>query len=54
MAVPSFEELLTRWKIDNSTLQQPFSDDHVRDFATKLDGWEMLATFVGIPTLEID
>ena len=54
MAVPSFEELLTRWKIDNSTLQQPFSDDHGRNFGAKLDGWELLATFVGIPTSEID
>ena len=54
MAVPSFEELLIRWKIDGSTLEEPFSDGHILDFATKLDGWEMLAKFVGIPTAEID
>jgi hypothetical protein len=54
MAVPSFEELLSRWKIDSSTLKQPFSDVHILDFATKLDGWEILAKSVKIPTSEID
>jgi hypothetical protein len=54
MAVPSLEELLTRWKIDSCTLEQPISNDHILDFATKLDGWEMLAKFVKIPTSKID
>jgi hypothetical protein len=54
MAVPSFEELLTRWKIDSSALEQSFSDDHILDFATKLDGWEILAKFVRVPNSEID
>ena len=54
MAVPSFEELLTRWGINSSTVEQPFSDGHILDFATKLDGWEILANFVGIPPSKID
>jgi hypothetical protein len=55
MAVPSFEELLTLWKIDSSTLEQPFGDDHILDFATKrLDEREMLAKSVKIPASEID
>ena len=54
MAIPSFEELVTRWEINSSTLEQPFSDGHILDFATKLDGWEMLAKFVGIPPSKID
>ena len=54
MAVPSFEELLIQWKIDGSTLEEPFSNSHILDFATKLDGWEILANFVGIPPSNID
>ena len=54
MAVPSYEELLTRWKIASSTVEQSFSDIHILDFATKLDRWEMLAKFLRIPNSEIE
>ena len=54
MAVPSYEELLTQWKIDSASVEQTFSDYRVMEFASKLDRWEMLAKSLKIPNSEIE
>ena len=54
MAVPTYDELLTQWKIDNTILEQVFNDNHFIDFASKLDRWEMLAKSLRIPNSEIE
>ena len=54
MAVPSYEELLIHWKINNTIMEQEFSDSHIVDFASKIDKWEMLAKSLKIPNSEIE
>ena len=54
MAVPTYEELLTQWKIDSTILEQVFNDNHFINFASKLDRWEMLAKSLRIPNSEIE
>ena len=54
MAVPSYEELLRRWKVDNSIMELTFDGDHLREFSLILDRWEKLAKFLRIPNAEIE
>lgn len=54
MAVPSYENLSTRWKIDSSIMKQEFSGSHIMDLASKIDKWELLAKSLEIPNPEIE
>ena len=54
MAVPTYEDLLTQWKMDSAIMEQEFNDKHFMDFASKLDRWEMLAKSLRIPNSEIE
>ena len=52
MAVPSYDELLARWNVENSIMQQTCSDHHLRELSLTLDRWETLAKFLMIPASE--
>ena len=54
MAVPTYDELLVRCKVDDSVMEQTFDDYHLRGFSLILDKWEQLAIFLGMPTTDID
>lgn len=54
MAVPTYEELLRQWEIGNTAMEQEFDDNHLMDFASKLDRWEMLAKSLRVPNSEIE
>ena len=53
MAVPTYDELLARYDMENSTMKQTFDDEHLREFSLTLDTWEKLARFLGIPSPDI-
>ena len=56
MAVPTYDELLVRCKVNRSLMKLSFRDDHKLDLASRLDSCtcELLATSLAIPTSEID
>ena len=56
MAVPTYDELLVRFKVKRSHMELPFRDDHKIDLALRLDSCtcELLARSLAIPTSEID
>lgn len=53
MAVPTYEELLARHKVDSSLMEQTFNNDHPMKLAAHLDSCEMLAMSLEIPDAEI-
>ena len=53
MAVPTYDDLLTRWKVEKSLMKQTFNDDDLIRFGSKLDSWEILARHLKIPNSEI-
>ena len=54
MAVPTYEELLAHCNVDNSLMEQTFSDDHLMEFTSQLDKWETLALSLRLPSPEIE
>ena len=53
MAVPTYNELLARCDMKNSTMKETFDDKHIRQFSLTLDIWEKLARFLGMPSSDI-
>ena len=53
MAVPTYEELLARYNVNSSLMEQAVSDNHLMRLATSVDSCEMLATSMGIPDAQI-
>ena len=54
MAVPTYEELLAHCKVDSSLMDQTCNAHHLTEFGSQLDDWEKLASFLRIPSLEIE
>ena len=54
MAVPTYKELLAHCNVDNSLMEQTFSDDHVMEISSQLDKWEALALTLRLPSTEIE
>ena len=53
MAVPSYDELLAHYDMENSIMKQTFNDEDLRQFSLVLDMWEALAKFLGMPNSDI-
>ena len=53
MAVPTYEELLSHYGVENSIMKQTFDDEHLREFSLRLDMWERLAKFLGMSNSDI-
>ena len=53
MAVPTYDELLARYDMENSIMKQTFDDRHLREFSLTLDTWEKLARFLEFPSQDI-
>ena len=54
MDVPTYEDLLLRYEVDNFCMKQTFRDEHLVEVGSQLDKWETLAWHIGIPTSEIE
>ena len=54
MAVPTYDELLARYDMENSIMKQSFNNEHLREFSLTLDTWEKLARFLGMPSPDIE
>ena len=56
MAVPSYEDILVRWNVDSSLMEQTVSDDHKMELASKLEtsNCEVLVRHLGLDSSEID
>ena len=54
MAVPSYEDLLARHKVNSSLMQQTISDDHLTELASRLDKWETLARSLRLSSTDIE
>ena len=53
MAVPTYDELLAKYNIEKSIMEQTFDDEILRELSLALDTWETLAKFLGIPNSDI-
>ena len=53
MAVPTYDELLAHYEVENSIMKWAFDNKHLREFSLTLDTWENLARFLGMPTPDI-
>ena len=54
MDVPTYEDLLLRYEVDNFCMKQTFRDEHLVEVGSQLDKWETLAWHIEIPTSEIE
>lgn len=54
MAVPTYDELLNRYGVGDSTLENAVSDSHLRELSSELDKWERLARYLEIPNKDIE
>ena len=46
MEAPSYEELLTHYKVGSSLIEQTCTDCHLTEVGSQLDEWEKLASFL--------
>ena len=53
MAVPTYDELLAHYEVENSIMKWTIDNKHLREFSLTLDTWEKLARFLGMPTPDI-
>ena len=53
MAVPTYDELLAHYDMDNAIMKQTFNDEDLRQFSLTLDMWEKLARFLAVPSPDI-
>ena len=56
MAVPTYDKLLERCKVTEGSInmEKPVDDDHLKEVASKLDEWELLAKYLNIPNSQIE
>ena len=54
MAVPTYEELLTHCSVNNYLMEQTCNDYHLTEFGAQLDEWERLASFLSVPSSEVE
>lgn len=54
MAVPTYDELLSRYGVEGSTMEQTLHDNHLRAVSFELGKWERIARCLGIPSKDIE
>ena len=54
MALPTYDELLTQYGVENFEMKQRFEEKHITKLSLKISRWEIIAKTLQIPTPEIE
>lgn len=53
MAVPTYDQLLAHYEVEEAIMKSTFNSEDLRQFSLSLDTWERLARFIALPGPDI-